>query len=240
MKAPLNAPMTATRQNARVPLPAPLRAAATAGLAALLSACLPAPVGPDLTTLTTIPAARWTPDDLRLRSQLPAGQVLPLAEALRRAPLGSLLVACEDAAAMWGPCRHLTRKISADQMAEEPGLFGSGAAQLPLDSLLRRDLVLVVDVGVRPTHLEAIRREINRLGAAPYLLNGQLDAFDCGTYQNALQRAAGLPDAVPLDPHWTAYLPSGVLSVPSNAFLFAGASDRLLARLAARSAAPTP
>lgn len=240
MKTVLNLAMTAARQNTRVSLTVSLRAAATAGLAALLCACLPAPVGPDLTTLTVVPAATWTPDDLRLHSQLPAGQVLPLAEALRRAPLGSLLVACEDAAAMWGPCSHLTRKISDDQVAEEPGLFGSGAAQLPLDSLLRRDLVLVVDAGVRPDHLDAIRREIDRLGAAPYLLNGQLDAFDCGTYQNALQRAAGLPDAVPRDPRWTAYLPSGVLSVPSNTFLFAGASARLLDRLSARSAASTP
>ncbi|NTY02287.1 hypothetical protein [Deinococcus sp. JMULE3] len=206
-------------------------------LSLLLSSCLPAQVGPDLTALTLVDGAGWRPADLRERSQLPAERLLPLDEALRRAPVGSLLVACEYAEAMWGPCRHLTRKISEDRVAEEPGLFGRGAAVLPLDSLRRRDLVLVVDSGVRDAHLPAIRREIGRLGDAPYLLNGQLDAFDCGTYQNALQRAAGLPDAVPLDPRWGAYLPSGVLSVPTNTLLFAGGSGRLLAQVGQEQAA---
>ncbi|GGR84139.1 hypothetical protein [Deinococcus sedimenti] len=197
-------------------------------LATLLSACLPPPVGPSLTHLTVVSGEDWTPQDLLERSELPGDRLLPLAEALDRAPVGSLMIACEYAAALWGPCRHLTRKISADRVVEEPGWFGRGATQLPLTSLLRRDLVLVVDTGVRDVHLRAVMREVERLGDAPYLLNGTVDAFDCGTYQNALQRAAGLPDAVPIDARWGAYLPSGVLRIPTNRLLLAGASAQLL------------
>lgn len=207
------------------------RLALAGGLCALLSSCLPAAVGPSLEQLRLVPAANWQAEDLLFRSELPATQLLPLSEALRRAPTGSLLVACEYAAAMWGPCRHLTRKLSEDLVIEQPGWFGRGAMQLPLTSLLRRDLVLVVDAGVRPEHMAAMQREIRRLGEAPYLLNGTGNAFDCATYQNALQRAMGLPEAVPLDPLWGAHLPSGVLRVPSNTLLFAGASTRLLHQL---------
>ncbi|GGK88004.1 hypothetical protein [Deinococcus radiotolerans] len=218
--------MSATQLTAR--LKGPLLGAV---LITLLSSCLPAPSGPSLTSLRLVPEQGWSTQDLLDRSELPASRVRPLAEALRQAPVGSVLVACEFAAALWGPCRHLTRKISEDTVAEEPGWFGRGATERPLTSLLRRDLALVVTTGVRPEQIPALRREVQRLWAAPYLLNGTLNAFDCGTYQNALQRAVGLPDAVPLDARWGAYLPSGTLSVPTNTFLFAGASDRLMHRL---------
>ena len=196
-------------------------------LPVLLSGCLPAPVGPDLGRLSAVPDAAWQPADLIDRSLLPQSRVLPLPEAIRRAPVGSVIVACQHAGAVWGACTHLTRKVSADNLSEETGVIGTGARLRPVSSLLERDLILVIDAGVRETHLRALNAEIRRLSGAPYQLNGQLNAFDCSTYQNALQRAAGLPDAVPLDPRWGAFLPLGALNVPGHSLLWAGISDRV-------------
>ena len=200
---------------------------------------MPAPTGPDLTRLRIVQDQFWTPERLLHDAELPAGRVLPLREALNRAPVGSLIVACEYAQAMWGPCSHLTRKFTATTVTEEPGLFGRGAALLPLDSLLRRDLILVLDAGVRERHLPALRAAVERLRDAPYLLNGTLDAFDCSTYQNALQRAVGLPPAVPLDAAWGAHLPIGALGEPLNTLLFAGVSERVAQQLTRTAATPS-
>ena len=196
-------------------------------LPALLSGCLPASVGPDLGRLTVVPDAAWEPADLIYRSLLPQARVLPLAEAIRRAPVGSVIVACQTTRALWGACTHLTRKVGAATLSEETGVIGTGARLRPADSLLDRDLILVIDAGVREQHLDALNAGIRRLSGAPYQLNGQLNAFDCSTYQNALQRAAGLPDAVPLDPRWGAFLPLGALNVPGHSLLWAGVSDRV-------------
>ena len=196
-------------------------------LPVLLSGCLPAPVGPDLDRLAAVPDAAWQPADLIYRSRLPQARVLPLSEAIRRAPVGSVIVACQTTRALWGACTHLTRKVAAATLSEETGVVGTGARLRPADSLLDRDLILVIDAGIREQHLDALNAGIRRLSGAPYQLNGQLNAFDCSTYQNALQRAAGLPDAVPLDPSWRAFLPLGALRVPGHRLLWAGISDRV-------------
>ncbi|UBV43830.1 hypothetical protein LAJ19_06345 [Deinococcus taeanensis] len=201
-------------------------------LCGVLSSCLPAPRGPELSALSvTAPGSPWTPADLLDRSLLPAERVLPLEEAIRRAPVGSVIVACWTRGSPWGQCTHVTRKIDEAHLTEETGALGVGATQRPLTSLLVRDLVLVLDVGVRGVHLPALRAEAARLQGAPYLLNGQGNAFDCATYQNALQRAAGLPDAVPFDTRWGAYLPLGALLVPTTSLLWAGVSARVRVRV---------
>ncbi|MBZ9749494.1 hypothetical protein K7W42_01325 [Deinococcus sp. HMF7604] len=199
------------------------------GCAALLTGCMPAVLGPDMNALTLRPAgAAWTAQDVLTHSVLPAAQVLPLLEAAQRAPVGSLIVACQRKGNVYGQCTHITRKLSEHDLTEETGLLGLGATLRPLESLSRRDLIFVLDSGVRAAHLPALQAEVQRLSGAPYQLNGQLDAFDCATYQNALQRAAGLPDAVPLDPRWQAHLPLGALTVSTNTLLWVGVQDGIL------------
>ncbi|MBZ9711675.1 hypothetical protein [Deinococcus multiflagellatus] len=190
--------------------------------AGLLSSCLPATTGPRMDNLRTVPDAAWQPLDLLTQSALPASRVLPLEDAARRAPVGSLIVGCQRVRAVYGECTHITRKVSEAALSEETGPIGIGAQLRPLESLNSRDLILVIDSGVRPQHWAAMNAEIARLQGAPYLLGGQENAFDCATYQNALQRAMGLPEAVPYDPIWRAYLPLGALNAPGNTLLWAG------------------
>ncbi|PTA69568.1 hypothetical protein C8263_00620 [Deinococcus arcticus] len=206
--------------------------------AGLLSACLPATTGPRMDDLHAVPEAQWQPLALLTHSALPAGRVLPLAEAARRAPVGSLIVGCQRVRAVYGECTHITRKVSEAALSEETGPIGTGARLRPLDSLQSRDLIVVLDSGVRPQHWAAMNAEVARLQGAPYLLGGQLNAFDCATYQNALQRAMGLPEAVPYDPQWRAYLPLGALSAPTNTLLWAGVGPNVPP--AAQLDVPTP
>lgn len=189
-----------------------------------LGACAPVVLpGPRHLNLQALPAeGAWTAAALLERGEVPRTLLRPLPEALALAPLGSVIVACQQPSAAWGLCTHVTRKVGPALLSEETGALGTGARYRPLDSLLDRDVVFVLDVGVREGQLPALLAQTERLRGAPYLLGGEERAFDCATYQNALQRALGLPDAVPRDARWNAYLPGGALDLPGNRIVWVG------------------
>ncbi|MFC6659874.1 hypothetical protein [Deinococcus multiflagellatus] len=87
--------------------------------------------------------------------------------------MGSLIVGCQRVRAVYGECTHITRKVSEAALSEETGPIGIGAQLRPLESLNSRDLILVIDSGVRPQHWAAMNAEIARLQGAPYLLGGK-------------------------------------------------------------------
>lgn len=191
-------------------------------LAGLLSSCLPA-TGPLSLDLRPAPSdASWTPGDLLLRGEVPAELLRPLPQAIQDAPLGSILIGCQHKGAMWGLCTHMTRKIAPDLLTEEPGVFQHGAGFRPLEVLLKREVVIVLDVGVKEDQLPALRAAAESLKGKPYFIGGQHLGYDCVTYQNALQRALGLPDIARKHPRWKAYLPVGALNIPTNKVLFVG------------------
>lgn len=187
-----------------------------------MPALLPAP-SPRSLDLTAVPAqSAWAPGDLLERGEVPEHLVRPLTEVLELAPLGSVIIACQHKKNWWGLCTHATRKVTPLLLSEETGALGTGARERPLESLLDRDVIFVLDVGVGEAQLAALTSHVERLRGTPYELNGQGDAFDCSTYQNALQRALGLPDVVPFNAGWNAHLPGGALSVPTNRLIWVG------------------
>jgi hypothetical protein len=150
-----------------------------------------------------------------LPSQLvPADRLLSVTEAVERAPDGSVIVACQAGprgAVSWGLCSHITRKLSAGFLTESPNLFAGGVQTVPTSTLNRRAVVIVLDAGVKPDMLPALRAEAQRLNRAPYGVGGLGPDYDCSTYQNALQHAVGLPDVVPRN-GWGIYLPQDAVA----------------------------
>lgn len=225
--SPAHRPTLAPFHNGQTgPVPHPLRLVLLPLLALGLSSCLPAAVGPHSLRLSAIADdAPWTPQDLLTAGRVPRHLLRTLPEALEIAPLGSVIVACQTRGSLWGLCSHVTRKVDAKRLNEEPGPPGSTSRYRPLDSLLGRDVVFVFDTGVRPDQLPALQARADALTGSAYLLNGEIDGFDCVTYQNALQRALGLPDVGPLNTVWNAHLPGDVLTVPTNWLLWVGVRD---------------
>lgn len=179
-----------------------------------------------------VTAARLLTDQL-----VPGDRLLSVEEAVARAPEGSLLVICGlrwRLSRPWGLCTHLSRKLAPGLLTEAPGitgggLLGGGVQTVPTSRLEAREVVIVLDVGVREEHLPALRAEAARLDKTPYRVSGLLDrdgGLDCSTYQNALQRAAGLPDVVPFNGPWNLYLPQDALKVPGARVLWVGVQGR--------------
>lgn len=151
---------------------------------------------------------------LLLTQLVPADRLLSISEAVERAPDGSVIVACQAGprgALSWGLCSHITRKLSAGLLTESPNLFAGGVQTVPTSTLNRRAAVIVLDAGVRPEMLPALRAEAQRLNRAPYSVGGMGPDYDCSTYQNALQHALGLPDVVPRNA-WGIYLPQDAVA----------------------------
>ncbi|GMA16649.1 hypothetical protein E5F05_13200 [Deinococcus metallilatus] len=170
---------------------------------------------------------------LLTEQRVPEGRLLSVKEAVARAPAGSLLVVCGarwQLSRPWGLCSHLSRKLAPGLLTEAPGIFGGGLLNggvqtVPETRLEKRDVVIVLDVGVREDQLPALRAEAARLSGTPYRVAGLLDrdgGLDCATYQNALQRALGLPDAVPFNSLWNLYLPQDALKMPGARVLWVG------------------
>lgn len=185
--------------------------------ALVLSACAPV-TGP--ATLRFAPGAADTaaPDPARLlvTQAVPPALLLSVPEAVRRAPDGSLIVVCGARAQPWGVCTHVARKLSPGRISDSPGLFSGGVQNRPETTLYGRGAVIVLDVGVTPERLSRLRAEAERLNGAPYLLAGETAAgLDCTTYQNLLQRAAGLPDVAARNPVWRLWLPQDILTGPA-------------------------
>ncbi|EYB69442.1 hypothetical protein DEIPH_ctg006orf0005 [Deinococcus phoenicis] len=168
---------------------------------------------------------------------VPAGRLVSVQEAVERAPVGSLIVACGarwQLTRPWGLCTHVSRKLAPDLLTEAPGPTGGGLLRggvqtIPLARLESRDVVIVLDVGVREEQLPTLRAEAERLRGTPYRVAGLLDVdggLDCSTYQNALQRALGLPDVVPFNGLWNLYLPQDALKMPGARVLWVGVRGR--------------
>ncbi len=157
------------------------------------------------------------PVRLLLDQTVPADRLLSVPEAVRRAPDGSVIVVCNASAKSlsWGVCSHISRKFSAGTVTDSPGFFDGGVKNRPESSLYRRHAVIVLDVGVTPERLPRLRAGAERLKGTPYLVGGTDDALDCTTYQNALQKAAGLPDVTSINPAWHIWLPQDALSGPA-------------------------
>lgn len=166
--------------------------------------------------------ANWTPNTLLRRGEVPRELLRSLPDAIAQAPVGSIIIGCQRGGAMWGLCTHMTRKISAELLTEEPGIFQKGAGYRPVSVLLKRDVIIVLDVGVRDEHLPKLRAAAERMKGTPYMISGKGVWYDCVTYQNALQSAVGLPEVADVHPGWNARLPIWAVNRPTNRVLMVG------------------
>ena len=198
-------------------------------LGLLLSGCLRLPaIEPRTLNFQVAPAgSELRPADLLVSGLVPADKLVSIPEALARAPEGSVLLPCwrtTNLANFWGPCSHLARKLGPGQMADQPGMTQAAGVR-STDVLLVRYAVIVLDVGVRPAQFGALEAEVQRLRGQMYSFSGAPDTSYCSDYQNELQRALGLPDAVPFSPAWHALLPSDALKVPGIKVLWVGVNE---------------
>lgn len=208
----------------RLPRLAPLLALFL--LAPLLGSCVPAVGVRDLDFRPGPAGGTIDPATLLSRQRVPADRLLGVEEALNRAPAGSLLLVCwrdTDVRNFWGPCSHVSRKYGPGQVAEQLGMsHPKGAGVYPQTSTANRYAVIVLDVGVRPGQLPAMWAQERRLRGQPYSLTGAPGSYYCSNYQNSLQHAAGLPDAIPFNRKWFGYLPVDALTVPGVKVLWVG------------------
>ncbi|SMB92984.1 hypothetical protein [Deinococcus hopiensis] len=205
-------------------------------LALTLTACVPG--GVSEVHFREGPAdLQVNPAQLLTDARVPAGHLLSVKDAVARAPAGSLILACGarwNVTRPWGLCSHVSRKLAPGWLTEAPGIFvggisGGGVSTVREGRLEARDVVIVLDVGVREEQLPPLRAEAKRLEGTPYRVAGLLDrdgGMDCSTYQNALQRAMGLPDVVPFDALFNLYLPQDALKVPGAKVLWVGVRGR--------------
>lgn len=179
-----------------------------------LCACSP-PQG--VRTLNFVEGPEVSPARLLIDQTVPADKLLSVPEAVKRAPDGSVIVVCNAILGynLWGICSHISRKISAGVVSDSPGIFDGGVQNRPESSLYHRHAVIVLDVGVTPELLPRLKAEAERLKGTPYNIAGEGDTFDCTTYQNALQRAVGLPEIAGRNPAWHIWLPQDALTGPA-------------------------
>ena len=220
-----------------------LRTAGAALLGALLSSCaMVATQGVSSLDFQAAPDRfSLDPGALLTDQRVPAWQLVGVREALRRAPPGSVILTCWKGASLtnfWGPCSHISRKFGADTVAETLNFTSGGTGVFPVSQLYDRYAVIVLDAGVRPQHMAALRAEIARTGGKPYGFGNHPNTYYCSTYQNALQRAMGLPDVVPFNHRWSVYLPADVLLQKNVRVLWVGV--RGMGEAAAASAANRP
>lgn len=188
-----------------------------------LTACLPT-LG--VRTLDFRPDAaldRTNPATLLLSQRVAASQFTSIPDALRRAPLGSLIVACwrdTGVSNFWGPCSHVTRKLTSTTLADTWPARGAG--EYPISMLYERYAVIVLDGGVSPDQLPALHQALSRVQGRPYDLSNHDQTYYCSTLQNYLNRAVGQPDVVPLNPVFNMYVPAEALLQPSARVLWVG------------------
>ena len=194
-----------------------------------LSACSSLPEsGPRRLDFTAGPAgSNLDPTTLLERGIVPADKLVSVAEALARAPEGSVLLPCWrewSRTSFWGVCSHLARKLEPGQMADQPNLFQRAGVR-STGILLDRYAVIVLDVGVRPAQWAALNAEVERLTGQMYSFSRAPNTSDCSTYQNALQHALNLPDVVPFNAAWNTWLPADALKMPGVKVLWVGVSE---------------
>ena len=196
----------------------------------LLASCAP------LTTVYTLDfkagpeGGEIDPATLLSRQIVPADRLVSLDEAFRRAPEGSVILTCwkdTDLSNFWGPCSHITRKYAPDshgggQVAETYNFSRPLAGIYPQQVEYRYYAVIVLDTGVTPDKLPALWKAAHRLDGSSYSLSNADDSYYCSTYQNALQQALGLPDAVPVNKALHIALPADALRMPGVKVLWVG------------------
>ena len=194
----------------------------------LLSGCALPPAGPGVLDFRAgPPGLTVSPAELLSTGLVPPEKLLSIAEALRLAPEGSLLIACwrdTQLINFWGPCSHIARKLGPGVMADQPGL-SRRAGRRSTDELLMRYAVVVLDVGVRPEQIGALEAEVDRLGPQLYSFSDAPGTSYCSNYQNDLQQALKLPDVIAFDPAWNALLPVDALRMPGAKLLYVGVNE---------------
>ncbi|AZI42489.1 hypothetical protein EHF33_06775 [Deinococcus psychrotolerans] len=198
-------------------------------LSVVLSGCLALPaIEPRTLNFKAGPiGSEIKPATLLETGLVPADKLVSVAEALARAPEGSLLLPCwrtTVATNFWGPCSHLARKLGQGQMADQPGLTQTAGIR-PTDTLLPRYAVIVLDVGVTSAQYFALERAAEQLKGQPYSFSGAPNTSYCTTYQNELQQALNQPDVIPFNPAWNGYLPADALDVPGVKVLWVGVNE---------------
>lgn len=196
----------------------PLRPASALLLSAALVSCVPPQGVTRLDFRLGPPGTEISAQRLLLDQVIPADRVLSIPEALKRAPNGSVILACNRQVtftSFWGACTHLTRKLSDGVLSDTPGFFKGGVFNRPESSQYPRYAVIVLDVGVKEEQLPILRAEAERLKGTPYMIGGTGTLLDCTTYQNLLQRTLGLPDVAELNPMWNLWLPQDAMTGPA-------------------------
>lgn len=204
-----------------------VRGLAAAGCALLTGCALPFPTVTTVHFVAGPSGGEIDPRTLLARQVVPADRLLTMREALDRAPEGALLLTCwkdTDLSNFWGPCSHVARKMGRGQVAEQMN-SRAPAGLYPDTRAFERSAVIVLDVGVRPEHLNALEAEVKRRSGERYSFSGSPDTSYCSSYQNELQRAMGLPDVIPLNTGWTGYLPEDALYQPGVRVLWVGLNE---------------
>jgi hypothetical protein len=208
--------------------PAPIALFAAPLVAGLLAACAP------LTTVYTLDfqpgpvGGSIDPVTLLQRQVVPADKLVSIAQAFDRAPEGAVILTCwkdVDITNFWGPCSHITRKYGPGEVAETYNFTRPLAGEYPQSVEYKYYAVIVLDMGVRPEQLPAMWAAAHKLDGSYYNLTGLPDGYYCSTYQNALQHAVGLPDAVPFNAQWNIALPADALKVPGTKVLWVGLNN---------------
>lgn len=207
-----------------------LRGASLALLGALLVGCNTL-ITQGVRHLNFQPAPRGTTTNaatLLVNQRVAPTQLTTIPDALAKAPDGSVILVCwreTHLSNFWGPCSHIARKYDATRLAETISPTEGGANLYPISRVYNRYAVIVLDAGVRDEHLQAVRQEADKLNGLQYDVSGKEGTYYCSTYQNRLQRVAGLPDVVPYNALWNLYIPAEVLLQPHVKVLWVGVND---------------
>ncbi len=199
-----------------------------AACGAVLAACAPLTPVYDLNFRAGPAGEPIDPATLLTRQIVPADRLVSLPEAFARAPEGAIILTCwkdTDFSNFWGPCSHVTRKYGPGLVAETYNFSRPQAGVYPEWLEYKYYAVVVLDAGVTPELLPAMWAAARKLDGRLYNLSGRPDTYYCSTYQNALQRAVGLPYIVPLNRQWGMAVPADALKAPGVKVLWVGINE---------------
>ncbi|WP_034342665.1 hypothetical protein [Deinococcus misasensis] len=167
------------------------------------------------------------PDHLLTTQQVPRTKWMSIPEALKKAPNGSLILACSDKTIFykpWGPCSHITRKWDDKNLIEAREFFMKNGFH-PLSRLYDYHAVVILDDGTTPEQLRTMGFRVRQLQDTYYDFTGFPDTYYCSTYQNELARYAGMPEPIPFSKYWNAYVPADVLLNPAVKVRYVGVQN---------------
>lgn len=192
-----------------------------------LSSCLPQPTaGVRALHFKKVAAGgEIDPKTLLTLQEIPEDKYLTIPEAMQKAPIGSLMVVCwYDNESPWGPCSHITRKYSDTTLIDVVS-FREVIREYPLDHMNPRYAVIVLDTGVTPEKLPLMFNKAKEYWGKVYDVSGFPGTYYCSTLQNGLERAMGLPDAMPFNKEWNVYLPADSLFLPQVKVRYVGVNE---------------